>query len=534
MSSACAENFFCLGIEIALWSRRSEAREVMSHKPQIMVVDDDQAICEFLRMFLDGLGYHGIAVNNAEQAVQLYHADRPDAVIIDVIMPGSMDGLGALAAFKKIDREVPVIVISGQGRTATVVQAMKLGAFDFISKPFDEADLEALLADALRQRRFNRDVSVLRNGLHAHPIVFGESPEMREVKELIERVAATDVTVLIRGESGTGKELVARALYASSARRDKSFVKVNCAALPTELLESELFGFERGAFTGAIQQKPGKFEFANKGTIFLDEIGDMSYPLQAKLLQVLQDREFTRLGGKQDIRVDVRVIAATNKDLPKACAEGHFRDDLFFRLNVVSIDLPPLRERRDEITVLTEYFLRKYSAEYSRPYSEVSPETMQLFMDYAWPGNIRELQNLVRRIVVLGTESPVRKEIGLGFPVAARRATSLSTPAAEAAAVPPAPPHFNGSSHAPAAAVAAPPAATAAVAPAPVAAAVDGNTSLKDVSRIAAREAEKVLILRMLQQTRWNRKETAQMLGISYKALLYKIKDAGLDKAPTP
>ena len=508
----------------------------MSHKPQIMVVDDDQAICEFLRMFLDGLGYRGIAVNNAEQAVQLYDADRPDAVIIDVIMPGPMDGLGALAAFKKIDREVPVIVISGQGRTATVVHAMKLGAFDFISKPFDEADLEALLADALRQRRFNRDVSVLQNGLHAHPMVFGDSAQMREVKELIERVACTDVTVLIRGESGTGKELVARALYTSSCRRDKSFVKVNCAALPTELLESELFGFERGAFTGAIQQKPGKFEFANKGTIFLDEIGDMSYPLQAKLLQVLQDREFTRLGGKQDIRVDVRVIAATNKDLSKACLEGHFRDDLFFRLNVVSIDLPPLRERRDEIPVLTEYFLRKYSTEYSRPYSKVSPETMHMFMDYAWPGNIRELQNLVRRIVVLGTESPVRKEIGLGFPVAARRSSFLSTasPSPEVSYVAPALPPAGS---APAAAATGVPFATAgAVTPDALAAAAaaDGNTSLKDVSRIAAREAEKVLILRMLQQTRWNRKETAQMLGISYKALLYKIKDAGLDKAPTP
>jgi two-component system response regulator AtoC len=344
---------------------------------------------------------------------------------------------------------------------------------------------------------------------------------MREVKELIERVAATDVTVLIRGESGTGKELVARALYASSARRDKPFVKVNCAALPTELLESELFGFERGAFTGAIQQKPGKFEFANKGTIFLDEIGDMSYPLQAKLLQVLQDHEFTRLGGKQDIRVDVRVIAATNRDLPTACAEGQFRDDLYFRLNVVSINLPPLRERRDEIPVLTEYFLRKYSAEYSRPYSEVSPETMHMFMDYAWPGNIRELQNLVRRIVVLGTESPVRKEIGLGFTVAARRASLSPATMTDAAVVPAVPPP----SPAPA------PPAAAAHAPA---AADDTNTSLKDISRIAAREAEKVLILRMLQQTRWNRKETAQILGISYKALLYKIKDAGLDKAPTP
>src|SRR5204862_1059442 len=436
------------------------------------------------------------------------------AVILDVVMPGPMDGLEVLAAFRKIDREVPVIVLSGQGRTPTVVQAMKLGATDFVSKPFDETDLEVPLANALKQRQLSREVASLREELQSkakHNLLFGNSERMAEVRDLIERVAATDVTVLIRGESGTGKELVARALYASSARRDKPFVKVNCAALPTALLESELFGFERGAFTGAIQQKPGKFEFANKGTIFLDEIGDMSYPLQAKLLQVLQVHEFTRLGGKQDIRVDVRVIAATNKDLQKACADGQFRDDLFFRLNVVSIDLPPLRERRDEIPVLTEYFLRKYAAEYNRPHSEVSPETMHLFMDYAWPGNIRELQNLVRRIVVLGTESPVRKEIGLGFPVAARRAASLSPaapfPGNDATAAAPAAPPPSVRSHAP-----------AAVSPAPAPAPDDTSTSLKDISRIAAREAEKVLILRMLQQTRWNRKETAQILGISYKA----------------
>jgi two-component system, NtrC family, response regulator AtoC len=494
----------------------------MNSKQQIMVVDDDVAICEFLRMFLDGLGYHGVTVNNAEQAVQQYTAERPEAVIMDVVMPGNMDGLGALAAFKKIDREVPVIVISGQGRTNTVVQAMKLGAFDFVSKPFDEADLESLLAEALRQRRPSRDVPrESRDSLPPIPqdTLFGDSPRMREVKELIDRAASTDVTVLIRGESGTGKELVARALYRASARRDRPFVKVNCAALPGELLESELFGFERGAFTGAIHQKPGKFEFANKGTMFLDEIGDMSFPLQAKLLQVLQDGEFTRLGGKQDVRVDVRILAATNRDLTRAVADGQFRDDLFFRLNVVSIDLPPLRERRDEIPILTEHFLRRYSDEYGRPYADVSPETKRLFMEYAWPGNVRELQNLVRRAVVLGTEAAVRKEIGLGFTVAARRTMpspgpSIDITSATLTAAVPAPP---------------PPAA-----PPPDPPPIDGHTSLKDISRIAAREAERVLILRMLQQTRWNRKEAAQILGISYKALLYKIKDAGLDKAPQP
>jgi two-component system response regulator AtoC len=253
--------------------------------------------------------------------------------------------------------------------------------------------------------------------------------------------------------------------------------------------------------------------------MFLDEIGDMSFPLQAKLLQVLQDGEFTRLGGKQDVRVDVRIVAATNRDLMRAVADGQFRDDLFFRLNVVSIDIPPLRERRDEVPILTEHFLRRYSEEYGRPYADVSPETKRLFMEYAWPGNVRELQNLVRRAVVLGTEAAVRKEIGLGFSVAARRTLPAPGPAIEIAAA------------APAAGAASTAVATHPPADPPP---IDGNTSLKDISRIAAREAERVLILRMLQQTRWNRKEAAQILGISYKALLYKIKDAGLDKAPRP
>src|SRR3982074_1396343 len=331
-----------------------------------------------------------------------------------MVMPGNMDGLAALAAFKKIDRDVPVIVLSGQGRTTTVVQAMKLGATDFVSKPFDETELEAPLTNALRQHQLSREVAVLREQLQSqskYMMLFGQSERMAEVQDLIQRVADPDVTVLIRGESGTGKELVARALYASSLRRDKPFVKVNCAALPTELLESELFGFERGAFTGAIQHKPGKFEFANHGTMVLDEIGDMSFPLQSKLLQVLQDGEFSRLGGKHDVHVDVRVIAATNRDLERATAEGHFREDLFFRLNVVSINLPPLRERREEIPTLCQHFLKKYSVQYNKPYYELSAETMRMFVEHDWPGNVRELENVIKRAVVLGTEAPIRKEI---------------------------------------------------------------------------------------------------------------------------
>ena len=289
-------------------------------------------------------------------------------------------------------------------------------------------------------------------------------------------------------------------------------------ALPTELLESELFGFEKGAFTGAIQHKPGKFEFANHGTMFLDEIGDMSAPLQAKLLQVLQDGEFSRLGGKHDVRVDVRVIAATNRDLEKAVAEGQFREDLFFRLNVVAIMLPPLRERREEIPLLTDYFLKKYSVQYNKPYSEIGAETMRLFMEHDWPGNVRELENLIKRAVVLGGESAIRKEISQSIAMAAHR---LTTPA------------MAGMGRAAVAAAAVAPVAAAPPTPASIAAtaAEAGNYSLKDISRTAAREAERELILKMLQQTRWNRKETAEILGISYKALLYKIKENGLDKA---
>jgi two-component system response regulator AtoC len=488
-------------------------RSSLNGNPEVLVVDDDAAMCTFLETFLSARGYTPITVCGAEDAVARYQQSRPAAVILDIVMPGRMNGLEALAMFKKIDRDVPIIVLSGQGRTATVVQAMKLGASDFVSKPFDDAELAVPLANALKQYRLTREVASLREQLEAQSnqtMLFGHSERMKEVRDLIERVADTDVTVLIRGESGTGKELVARALCSSSLRRDKPFVKVNCAALPGELLESELFGFERGSFTGAIQHKPGKFEFANHGTMFLDEIGEMSYPLQAKLLQVLQDGEFSRIGGKHDVRVDVRIVAATNKNLEQAVADGQFRADLFFRLNVVSIRMPPLRDRREEVPVLTDYFLKKYSVQYNKPYHELSADTMRLLGEYDWPGNIRELENMIKRTVVLGTEAAVHKELMHGLAMAAHRVPPAEPPR-------PAPAQTAGADHG------APPADTAAQPPM--------NCSLKDVSRSAARGAERDLIARMLQQTRWNRKETADILGISYKALLYKIKENGLDKA---
>jgi two-component system, NtrC family, response regulator AtoC len=350
-----------------------------------------------------------------------------------------------------------------------------------------------------------------------YPELLSLGEKMREVRELITRVADTDVTVLVRGESGTGKELVARAIHSASPRRERAFVKVNCAALPAELLESELFGFERGAFTGAIQHKPGKFEFANHGTMFLDEISEMGSGLQAKLLQVLQDGEFARLGGRQDVRVDVRVVAATNRDLESAVAGGQFREDLYFRLNVVCITLPPLRQRREEIPPLTEHFLRQYAVHYNRTPLGLATDTLRLFAEYDWPGNVRELENLVKRIVILGTDAPIRREVADS--IAGRSVRVSPIPALQPLAPEPAAP------------VAAPtPAATV---PEPAAAAPPAalGGSLKDIARQAAREAERELIFRTLQQTRWNRREAAEILGISYKALLYKIKEAELDKA---
>jgi two-component system response regulator AtoC len=351
--------------------------------------------------------------------------------------------------------------------------------------------------------------------------LLGTSEKMREVHDLIRRVADTDVTVLVRGESGTGKELVARAIHTASPRRQRPFVKVNCAALPTELLESELFGFERGAFTGAIQQKPGKFEFANHGTMFLDEISEMQLPLQSKLLQVLQDGEFSRLGGRGDVRVDVRILTATNRDLENAVANGQFREDLFFRLNVVCITLPPLRQRRDEITALTHMFIERYAEHYNRPRIELSANTRQLFDVYDWPGNVRELENLIKRAVVLGSDESLRRDLTDGIAARDRRMSPipLLQTRPDAAAQAPA----QSAAAAVGVAVAPP-----AVAPAP-APAVSG--SLKDIARHAAREAERELIFRTLQHTRWNRREAAEILGISYKALLYKIKEAELDKA---
>ena len=324
--------------------------------------------------------------------------------------------------------------------------------------------------------------------------VFSNSPSMKDIEKMIDRVAATDLTVLVWGESGVGKEVLARTLHHRSPRRQRQFVKVNCAALPLELLESELFGYERGAFTGAHRHKPGKFELADSGTICLDEIGEIPLPLQAKLLHVLQDGEFSRLGGREDVRVDARVIACTNKDLGQAVARGAFREDLYHRLNVLSILVPPLRKRREEIPILVEYFLGQYARQYGRPRWAVSSETMRRFMDYTWPGNIRELDNVVKRIVVLGNEEWVAPDLMGRQRQAASPAVGAPSPSLHDL-----PPESR-----------------------------DNGLGLKEIARRAAREAERAALKEVLDQVHWNRVQAARRLKISYKALLYKIEQCGL------
>jgi two-component system response regulator AtoC len=316
------------------------------------------------------------------------------------------------------------------------------------------------------------------------------SEKMQKVKEMIDHVANTDVTIFIRGESGVGKEVVARSIHQNSVRRDKPFVKVNCAALPQELLESELFGYEKGAFTGAYRRKPGKFELAHEGTIFLDEIGEISLPLQAKLLQVLQDREFSRLGGKNDVKVDVRVLVATNRNIEEAVMQGRFREDLYYRLNVVNIPIPPLRERKEEIPIFVEYFFNKFSEKYQKKPKPASEVMMKAFMTHNWTGNIRELQNIIQRYLVLGNEEEILN--GLVGPAGNE---GISSGRQEEAVAPPQQP------------------------------------SLKQVHRDAARKAEAKIILKALEMTHFNRRKAAQLLSISYRSLLYKIRECGVKKS---
>ena len=372
-------------------------------KDKILVADDEQSMREFLDIMLKKEGYKVSLASNGEEVVKLIDNDLFDLVLLDIRMP-KLDGISALKKIKAITPETIVIMITAYASADTAIKAMKEGAYDYITKPFKVEEIKLIIKNALEKINLQKEnillKQVVRDRYHFGNII-GQSPKMVALYDLLEKVSPTKTNILIAGESGTGKELVAKAIHYNSPRKEKPFVTLNCGAIPETLIESELFGHMKGAFTDAIATKKGLFEVADEGTIFLDEISELPLLMQVKLLRVLQDKEFKRVGGTEDIRVDVRIISATNKDLEGAVREKLFREDLFYRLNVIQIKLPPLRDRKEDIPILANHFLKKYSEELNKNILKISPETLQILLHYEYPGNVRELQNIIERAVAL-------------------------------------------------------------------------------------------------------------------------------------
>jgi two-component system response regulator AtoC len=451
----------------------------------ILVVEDDESTRTYLLRFLNSRGFTTEGVSTGEEALtRIAKAPPADVLILDLGLPG-MNGKDVLARMKNQGVATPVIILSGIGHTSSVVEAMKQGASDYLVKPFEEDELELVIGNVLEKQDLKNQIKSLHEQLD-HSVngdeLVSSNPKVLRIKEIAKQVADTDVPVLILGESGVGKEVLARFIHAHSLRRDKPFVKVNCAALPNDLLESELFGYERGAFTGALSEKPGKFEQAGRGCILLDEIGEMSPHLQAKLLHVFQDGEFSRLGGKRSIRVECRVLASTNRKIAEAVSRGEFREDLYYRINVIAIEIPPLRERRDDIPLLCNYLFQKYRHRYGNSLEHLPREFVEASLRYDWPGNVRQLENTVKRYLIL-------PELPLVFSEAEGTASATTSPAPKS--------HL-----------------------------------LKEISAQAADQAERETVIRMLDETNWNRKRAAKELGVCYKALLNKLKKWEL-KQPT-
>ncbi len=451
--------------------------------PNILLVDDEPGMLRYIRTLLEVDSYRVETATNGEEALQRVQKGlSPDLVLLDLLMPG-IDGLQTLEQLRQIQPSMKVVMLSCVSDTRKVVQAIRLGAQDYLTKPFQKAELDAVIKQCLRPEAqpYAGEVEELCDDVF---FVAG-SPAMKKLRAQAALVSGVDIPVLLLGESGTGKEVMARLVHKLSPRAHRTFLKVNCAAVPADLLESELFGYEAGAFTGATHPKPGKFELCNKGTILLDEIGEMPPMLQAKLLHVLQDQQFSRLGSRTVIKVDVRILAATNINIPEAIANKRLREDLYYRLNAFTLQIPPLRERKEEIPLLLKHFMSRLAEHYARPPLSVSPALVQRCLDYPWPGNLRELSNFVKRFLILGDEALAISELD----------TAATT--------------MKGAGPAPAASGEQP-------------------GGLKSLARSAKDEAEAEAILRALEQTNWNRKQAAAVLQISYKALLYKIRQYGI------
>ena len=455
----------------------------------ILLVEDKDSLRMMLKLAIEGHGHVVVEARDQGEAMRAMHLDRPALVLTDLRLPEG-DGFGVLRAAKELDPELPVIVMTAYGSIQDAVAAMKEGALDFLAKPVDPDHLMLMVERALTQRRVMTEYILLKDELAARrgaPQIIGDAPSLRQAILALQRAAGSDATVLLEGESGTGKELFARALHALSPRSDGPFVAINCAAIPDNLLETELFGHEKGAFTGAVARKPGKFELAHRGTLFLDEIGDLPLALQAKILRALEERQFERVGGTQSLHVDVRIVAATNKQLRAGVAAKQFREDLFFRLSVFPITIPPLRDRSDDIPILARHFADRFSRELKKDAAILAPSAIEELQKYHWPGNVRELQNCMERAVILSESDTIHGR------------------------------HLNLSLHAP----------MAPDAPSPWAA-FDLSGTLADVLRRAQVEVEKRKVEQAMKEGGGDKGRAADLLGLPYKTLLAKLKDYGL------
>jgi DNA-binding NtrC family response regulator len=456
----------------------------MKETAKILLVDDEPAMLRYIRTLLEVDDYKVETASTGEEALQrIDKGMEPDLVLLDVLMPG-IDGLETLEQLRQKRPGVKVVMLSCVNDTKKVVQAMRLGAHDYLTKPFQKAELDAVVDQCIGEGKavIGGDAEDVGDDI----FFIAASPAMRKIRSQAALVAKVDIPVLLLGESGTGKEVLARLIHKLSTRAHRTFMKVNCAAVPADLLESELFGYEPGAFTGATHAKPGKFELCNKGTFLLDEIGEMPPQLQAKLLHVLQDQSFSRLGSRNVIKVDVRILAATNIDIPEALAAKRLREDLYYRLNAFTLQLPPLRERKEEIPILLKHFMTRMAERYARPQLPLSPALLEACQAHSWPGNLRELNNFLKRYLILGDESLAAAELQPR-------------------------PDGNGGS-----------------ARGDSAKSGDAGGGLKSLARNAKDEAEGEAIRQALEQTNWNRKRAAELLQISYKALLYKIRQYGI------
>ena len=471
-------------------------------KPRILVIDDEAAIRDSLKMILEYEDYQFVGAVSGQDGLATVQRERPDAVLLDIKMPG-MDGMEVLRKLHALDETLPVIMISGHGATATAVEAIKSGAVDFFDKPLSTERVIVTLRNVLKQSELvaeNRDLKIAMESKYE---IVGQSPALRTVLESVQRSAPTNATVLLLGESGVGKELVARTIHRNSPRAGQRFVQVNCAAIPEELIESELFGHEKGSFTGATEKQVGKFEQADRGTIFLDEVGDMSQKTQAKVLRVLQEQEVERLGSARTIKVDVRVIAATNKNLEEAIERGEFREDLYFRLNVIPIIVPPLRERREDIPRLVQHFAKRTAEEHNLKPKRFDSSAMDALSRYRWRGNIRELRNAVERLMIMTPGDAVRAE---DLPADLRSGES------SAARSPVASPESTG-------------AASSGAATAPKA---DSQGAGAGTLREFKDASERAYLVQKLRENNWNISKTAEIIDTPRSNLYKKLEQYGI------